>query len=1636
MDSAATTTNRRILSGVSLDDEEEEDMVEVALGGQTLAEIPVQQPFPEDEMTPVPADPPPDIENADTFMSLIEEVSHDDDDDDDDDSEEEEPNDEEPKACEAVGEVIVVEDDNALSESENENDYDTVQGDDDEQEEKEHDSEDELQEEEENNDTEAEEVEEPEETDEEDEEAVSPRAFFRNDDYDRSDDERSDPPGADAATAISSIGSVSARQSFLRKQERTLKEMSRELVRDKYNSRSRYTYGSDIETNMDNTSKCVIDEESTEVSDVVDEKQHQPPAAGFRGCSHPCGKYELAAVLLSFLAFVLCGVSTDRCDFLVVEGSEEAPGFFALAQRDVGLVQFETISPETSTSKCLYWFDDPDASAQLYDHVWHAARFMSVTATFLGLFFVGFICTISCVSYDAVIFQMLAFASLIMPLLYGLSFIVLGSNVCLEGSCEIGIGGLVLILGIIVWMMVAAVLYLIPGRRLLAGQKTQEASPASVETAKHHLYSGHLGVGILFVIFFVALVDISVILGRSPPAIEEETVAPTEAPSTEKVLDWLQEGELILGPFPDSRDYLSVAGNGRVISLIGKESVLVMEHDEAKRLWYPFGNMISANLDPTGWDPDDRITKVKATASSLSSNGRIVAVASNNWANGPADVGRYEFGRVQVWQHHQSSSRWIPKGHPITGKGINDAFATKVELDSLGTRLAVVATGQFGRNEPYVRIYEYNEVLEANGNWVQLGQDIRLESFWTSSGFAFSGDGKSFALGSLRIGRLGLVTVWHYESDKKMWIRLGSPITAGSSKREDKFGASVAMAYDGSALLVGDPGGSPAYARAFWFNGKGWKQLGQDLECNLDGRCANDVSMSYFGSMVAITGYHSFNQVARVYSLDGPQQKWVKVGGDIQGPKSEHSIEGTSVGISDDGRTVVFGTTFQDTQTQVWQYTGGLYIDVPLEGNLATGVPTQTPSGTNESTVQLVLDSSSNATVTYAPAAITPLPLGNLSLAEPVENATKAEAMTNSSSNSSAWVNTSLLELNDTESTGHPSESVPSSSLQPHAWIRAVAGEEYAFFLFDSVPPRIERYNLSSRQFLLPVLLPTSHGPPSAMGIDDSLQIYVGFGAQAYRFSFDGANETRIAADAGEIDSNIREFLFDDNDIVIINAGQHLISVNRRTNNMVKNVFSYNELVLGASLSSRRRRLFGRTPVELAPVSGDVIRPSELWFKEYDAQGRFVSEKLSEIGENVDVGTASKTWIFPDQTRVIDDHGFVFSVTNNAEHVYTVDTPKILDIAWLGGEVMVALHKNGSLSSISQELVSRGSLTLDFAPSNIAVNNGEVLTFTYDLVADNGIRVDAHYLGLLNPSLPGRHIQPSGIPFTPASPFVDKDSLLYMFSKGHASIFVMEPKEKSYLDSIKLEEIPKFIAYSSINHEVYLLREDGVLSKIDLGGQNRTEVHIAKLPAAPFGLSTAGKYIFVCDDAGAFATHYTFLSNGTVVSAVDWNHVDKEYVWSEVNRKMYFFRQANPTDLMTEHIFFNGTIGIRVDSYLNNNSGFEHPIRVDPAGHRAVLGSGVVHNARTLKRLNVTLSNRVLDIAFSKGVARSIRNLGKDKVQLQQWHERTFQLLNATELSGRGHHLFALDENKTVAVVSNETGVPMAYVLDEHFRLS
>ena len=227
---------------------------------------------------------------------------------------------------------------------------------------------------------------------------------------------------------------------------------------------------------------------------------------------------------------------------------------------------------------------------------------------------------------------------------------------------------------------------------------------------------------------------------------------------------------------------------------------------------------------------------------------------------------------------------------------------------------------------------------------------------------------------------------------------------------------------------------------------------------------------------------------------------------------------------------------------------------------------------------------------------------------------------------------------------------------------------------------------------------------------------------------------------------------------------------------------------------------------------------------------------------------------------------------------------------------------------------------------------------------------------------------------------------------------------------------------------------------MSMSGEDMSEeLPFATLPSTPLGLAITGNYVFSVDGSGAWVTHYTFSTTGTMISSVDWNYRSYEYVWSEINQKIYFFRDdTSPNDLLWEEINSDGTtypdlpaggIGKKQDSPDHSSAGIKHPIHVKKDGSLVLLGSGVFRNATSLAKVEVSLANEITDAVFVQDKVVTIRDIA-DLAQIQEWTGSTMELGEVIQMPGIAHALLETSDNKLVAITIADDEIPSFYVLD------
>ncbi|MDB6155937.1 MAG: hypothetical protein JWL90_4390, partial [Chthoniobacteraceae bacterium] len=584
---------------------------------------------------------------------------------------------------------------------------------------------------------------------------------------------------------------------------------------------------------------------------------------------------------------------------------------------------------------------------------------------------------------------------------------------------------------------------------------------------------------------------------------------------------------------------------------------------------------------------------------------------------------------------------------------------------------------------------------------------------------------------------------------------------------------------------------------------------------------------------------------------------------------------------------------------------------------------------------------------------------------------------------------------------------------------------------FVPLPNRIERYDLATQSWLTPISLPSGYGALST-GAIDSDGIYVAYDKSTYRYNLNGANEAHILTTTDPVVG-----LHTDGGLLLINHSVSLYarlkSVAKSTNTVIASFENYIDSLAGSSIAPSINKIFGRSL---------GVSPADITYASYTDAGQFIEG--GDSPHHGDYPSAMQTWVFPDNGRVVDDSGTIYSASS-LTYVASFGG-RIDDLAFYGGNIPI-VARGSELIAYSPALLPTGSKQLGYSPKTIFISDDQVAAFISNDAMPGGIAATLVPLSALNPPQPGSAVDPHGVPYTPSGSFIDKDGLIYFFSKTHQSIFRWNPATQDYLSTIPLLGVPEYVAYSVSNHKIYTAYQSGLIRSIDLSAATWSEQPFAALPAAPRGLSTADQYVFATDSSGAWDSHYSFRPDGTLVGSVEWNYYSTEYIWNPAAQKMYFFRDdTSPNDLIWEEINANGTaypaipagsIGVYKDSPLHTSEGFAHPIRISPNGSMVVLGSGVIHDAITLERSAATLANPVTDIAWAgnSGAISTIRTIA-GTTQFQRWNAPTYGQGTVLQVPGAAHALKTLKGGTSLlGVTIAADGVPSFYVLDENFSV-
>lgn len=347
----------------------------------------------------------------------------------------------------------------------------------------------------------------------------------------------------------------------------------------------------------------------------------------------------------------------------------------------------------------------------------------------------------------------------------------------------------------------------------------------------------------------------------------------------------------------------AVSGDGSVVAVgIPGEHAGGFERGRVKiykwqnGAWTNYGNAIDGDSDLEGL----------GNSVSLSYDGNIVAIGSP-----PCTAIQNRMGRVRVFQY--VNGIWVKMGSNIDGKTGFDYFGRSIALSNDGSIFVAGAPGAtWGASVGAVRAYQFS-----NGAWVQLGLDVPGESAaeYFGQSIACSSDGLTFAAGSPYKGPNGRGKVRVFSLVNGNWMQKGQGIEGEADG--DWFGSAVALSGDGNRLAGGAPRnqGYKGHVRVYEYANGSWAQMGGDI----DGEALSDesgyaVALSDDGTRVAIGAPKndgSATGAGHVRVFNWESGTWSQVGADIDG-EAWGDASGFSLGLSDDGTTVVIGSPESD----------------------------------------------------------------------------------------------------------------------------------------------------------------------------------------------------------------------------------------------------------------------------------------------------------------------------------------------------------------------------------------------------------------------------------------------------------------------------------------------------------------------------------------------------------------------------------------------------------------------------------------------------------------------------------------------------------------------------------------------------
>ncbi|KZL17217.1 hypothetical protein PsAD2_03204 [Pseudovibrio axinellae] len=265
-----------------------------------------------------------------------------------------------------------------------------------------------------------------------------------------------------------------------------------------------------------------------------------------------------------------------------------------------------------------------------------------------------------------------------------------------------------------------------------------------------------------------------------------------------------------------------------------------------------------------------------------------------------------------IWIFIKAGDSWVQQGPKLTGTYGSGApeLGTSVAISADGN---TVIAGGSGDNGLVGAAWVFTR---SNGVWTQQGGKLVGTDYTFSpmqgAAVGISSDGNTVAIGGNGDG--GAVgAVWIFTRTAGIWSQSGSKLVGSGYSINANQGASLGLSGDGQTLVVGSVVQAAQDAPVWVFvNSGGWQQQGNNLTATgavLDPHGQNtSLAISHDGNTFVLGENQDSDQTGATWIFSRAGGNWTQQGSKLVGTgASGKAGQGGAVGISSDGDTIVVG---------------------------------------------------------------------------------------------------------------------------------------------------------------------------------------------------------------------------------------------------------------------------------------------------------------------------------------------------------------------------------------------------------------------------------------------------------------------------------------------------------------------------------------------------------------------------------------------------------------------------------------------------------------------------------------------------------------------------------------------------------